>query len=147
MITYVISNNDSGIEKVLKLIDTDYQPVSYVNNTLPNKLFSIIDHRKYKFCENDQFMSQFNYLKLNNVDELYDFIVKKQAGLEQRTSKEFVVIEDFRQLVNSSNNIYGDLNFKIIEILIGLKRYESFIIDTQQNKFVSYYIDHLEVVD
>lgn len=144
MITYIISNNDHGIQKVLELIDKHYRPVSYINNTLPNKLFSIIDHGNYKFCENDQFMSQFNYLKLNNVDELFD-TVNKQAGLGK--SDDFVVIEDFNQLINSSNNIYNDLNCKIIEILMVLKKFNSFIIDTKQSKFIDYYIDRLEVVD
>lgn len=145
---YLVNPNlNESIKSVLEHIDESYGVddviddtninILYINATLPNRLFDVVDANSYRFKTNHQLMQSFNYQKVNDLVQLKSLVAEGHIHL--------VIIEDLQQIIKLTNLEYDKLNGLIVEVLTIIKRRidSSFIVDLIFNRFIDLNCDEL----
>lgn len=135
MLTYLIADIPQTINYTLQYIPEQFDNIIYINGTLPNSLFKVVHGKNY----NEQWLKSFKYKKVDDLNHLYDYLITVDGP-------EYIIIEHLSQIIESSNVGYNEMNYKLIEILVLLRDHTSFILDTNQNKFISFYVDAVQVL-
>lgn len=127
------------IEYCIKLIDQDISLQSYnilyVNCTIPNDLFNMINNLPIQFKKNDSVMKSFHYHKANSLQDL-------QQLISSQTDDFVMIIESIDQLVKLTNLNYSEVNSLLSRILLLLKRNKmSLLLDRYCNTYIDYFVN------
>lgn len=132
---YVVSSDlNKSIRSILKDIDhnNDPQPVLYINGTLPQRLFTLVNEGEYQFKHDHLKMQAFNYQKVSQLADILTLLDHQHDHPHQT-----VIIEDLQQIIDLTILDYNNLNALLVDVLTQVRRrYDGVVIDLRYNQFI-----------
>ena len=127
------------IEYSINLIDhgTHLQSytIIYVNSTMPNHLFNILNALPIQFKNNETLMKSFHYHKTNNLQDL-------QQLISSQTGDFIIIVESIDQLIKLTNLSYTEVNSLLNRILLQLRKNKmSLLLERYRNNYIEYFVN------